>query len=309
VVGWTDSAALPLLPSEESGEVFLKLRKAPRLDRDDGKSWLARPYAELHATNDKKLMKFAPSQPDGFWPVFKGSSFDVWESDTGSYYGWADPEKVKPVLQQKRMRSAKSADSPFCGFPMSYVRDEKTLACNFARVAFRDVSRATDTRTVRSALLPPRVFITNKGPYFLWPRGDEKDQAFLLGVMCSTPLDWYARRFVEVSLNYHVLNPFPVPRPKRSDPPWQRVVALAGRLACADKRFRKWADAVGVEFGPLNDDEKANMIHELDAAVAHLYGLSERELSHIFETFHEGWDFEQRLKATLEHYRRWSKKL
>jgi len=39
--------------------------------------------------------------------------------------------------------------------------------------------------------------------------------------------------------------------------------------------------------------------------VAHLYGLTEAQLVHIFETFHEGWDYEQRLRATLEHFAAW----
>ncbi|MHB1465053.1 MAG: hypothetical protein ACYCXU_08065 [Thermoleophilia bacterium] len=51
------------------------------------------------------------------------------------------------------------------------------------------------------------------------------------------------------------------------------------------------------------------MICELDAVAAHLYGLSEQHLRHIFETFHEGWDYTTRLTAVLEHYRAWSKKL
>jgi hypothetical protein len=109
-------------------------------------------------------------------------------------------------------------------------------------------------------------------------------------------------------MNYHVLNPMPVPRPSRDNPLWQRAVALAGRLACPDKRFRKWAEAVGVEYGSLSDDEKQDMVHELDAVVAHLYGLSESQLTHIFETFHEGWDYADRLKATLKHFHNWSKK-
>ena len=50
------------------------------------------------------------------------------------------------------------------------------------------------------------------------------------------------------------------------------------------------------------------MIHELDAVVAHLYGLSERHLVHIFETFHEGWDNEARLRATLNYYREWKRR-
>ena len=50
------------------------------------------------------------------------------------------------------------------------------------------------------------------------------------------------------------------------------------------------------------------MIRELDAVVAHLYGLNERHLRHIFETFHEGWDYEERLRATLRHFRDWKKR-
>ena len=64
-----------------------------------------------------------------------------------------------------------------------------------------------------------------------------------------------------------------------------------------------WAEAVGVECGPLAADEKEDMIHELDAVVAHLYGLSEPQLVHIFETFHEGWDYDDRLRSVLRHFK------
>jgi hypothetical protein len=305
VLSWTDTAALPLLPTEQSGEVFLQLRKSPRLDRNEIGEWRVRPYAELHATNDKKIMKLADDCPEGYWPVFKGESFDIWEPDTGRYYAWADPEKVMKAVQKKRVNSAKLARSAFSEFPANWVRDPETLPCLRPRIAFRDVTRATDSRTVRAALLPPKVFITNKGPYFLWPRGDAKDEAYLLGVLCSLPLDWYSRRFVEISMNYHILNAFPVPRTTRDNPLWQRIVVLAGRLASPDVRFRQWARAVGVECDRLEDDEKEDMIHELDAVVAHLYGLNENQLRHIFETFREGWDSVQRLEETLKHFRAW----
>ena len=64
----------------------------------------------------------------------------------------------------------------------------ETLPCFAPRIAFRDVSRATDSRTVRVALVPPEVFIVHLAPYLLWPRGDEKDQTFMLGTLSSIPL-------------------------------------------------------------------------------------------------------------------------
>ncbi|MXY54181.1 MAG: hypothetical protein F4Y86_16860 [Gammaproteobacteria bacterium] len=108
---------------------------------------------------------------------------------------------------------------------------------------------------------------------------------------------------MENHLKYFILNPFPVPRPHRDDPRWQRVVQLAGRLACPDERFDTWAQKVGVDCGPLAPADKDDMIHELDAVVAHLYGLNEHQLVHIFETFHPGWDYDSRLDAVLHHYR------
>jgi len=307
VLLWNDTASLPLLPSEGSLEVFAQLRKSPRFDLNDGTSWRARPDSELHATNDKPLMDLeSANRPKGFWPIFKGESFDIWTPDTGSYYAWGDPKTIQQRLLEKRVKSGKSRrDSVHAEFSATHLRDTKTLPCHEPRIAFRDISRATDTRTMRVTLLPPKIFLANTAPYLLWPRGDEKDQAFLLGTLSSIPLDWYARRFVETHLNFFVLNPFPIPRPPRTDIRWLRVVELAGRLAARDLRFAKWAKAVGVENGPLDDADKLDMIIELDAVVAHLYGLTADQLEHIFETFHEGWDYGERFKATLQKFIEW----
>ena len=246
---------------------------------------------------------------DGDWPVYKGASFDIWQPDTGIYYAWASPEPALDWLQRKRLRAAKSRrDTVHREFAPDYLHDKLTLPCFAPRIAFRDITNRTNQRTVIACLVPPKVFITNKGPYFLWPRGDEKDQAFLLGILCSIPLDWFARRFVETNINFFIINSFPVPRPDRNDALWQRAVELAGRLACPDKRFVVWAEAVGVPYGQLAADEKDDMIHELDAVAAHLYELDERQLSHIFETFHEGWDYTQRLEGVLRHFRAWERR-
>lgn len=307
-LAWTDTASLPLLPDEEALEVFIVLRRSPRLDLDDGASWSVRPTTDLHATNDKEYMDLdSAERPVGSWPIYKGESFDLWNPDTGAYYAWGDPEILLPVLQNKRETSARRRNGVFHGFAADWVASSATLPCFTPRVAFRDVARATDSRTVRCALIPKEVFVTNKGPYFVWRRGGSPDHAYLLGVLASLPLDWYARRFVEVNLNFFILNPFPIPRPNTDDPLRRRVIGLAGRLACIDERFADWADAVGVDWGPLEPDEKDDMIDELDAVVAHLYGLTEDHLVTIFETFHEGWDYEARLEATLRHYRRWKR--
>lgn len=323
VCAWTDTASLPLLPTAESLDVFVRLRSAPRLDADNPNQWRARPIqGDLNATWGKPLMDFATDCPRGFWPVYKGESFELFDPDRGdaAYYAWADPKAVVPHLQEKRLNGKTKGNSVWNEFhkdnrPAQWWSDEATLPCFEPRIAFRDVTNRTNRRSVIAALVPPKVILANQAPYLLWPRGDVKDEAFLLGVLSSLPLDWYARRFLEKHLNFFILNPFPIPRPTRDDPMWQRTVELAGRLAAIDDRFEAWAKAVGVKCGPLAEDDTFDMICTLDAAVAHLYGLEEKHLSHVFETFHEGWrhgttadhatlgDYDARVKNTLKHFK------
>ena len=124
------------------------------------------------------------------------------------------------------------------------------------RILFRDITNRTNSRTSIACLAPPHVFAHNKAPSLLWPKGDEHDQAYLLGVMASVPFDWFARRRVELNMNYFILNSLPVPRPPRDDPRWQRAVDLAGRLACIDERYAEFGAAVGVPVGPARAGER-----------------------------------------------------
>ncbi len=304
---WSNEGTLPLLPSNYSAEVLSQLRKSPRLDLFIEGKWRARPDTQLHATAQKVLMDLESEEcPEGFWPVYKGGSYDIWQPDRGDYYAWADPKIVLPWLQGKRIRVNRGKrGSVHREFSREYVEDETTLAPFSPKIAFRLITNRTNSRTMVCALTPPRVFHSNSSQILMMPRGDKQDEAFLLGVLSSIPLDWYARRFVEVNFNFFLFNSLPIPRPERGHPLWQRVVQLSGRMACPDKRFTAWAAAVGVDCGLLDTDNKQDKIHELDAVVAHLYGLSEPQLVHIFETFHEGWNYAARLHEVLKHYHVW----
>lgn len=323
VAGWTDTASFPLLPTELSLEVFTQRRRSPRLDLNEPSQWRARPHTELHATNDKGLMDLDSHDcPRGFWPVFKGESLDLWQPDNGpgSYYAWAEPKSVVAYLHKKRANGRTRGNSVWYEFagdvrPGKWWTDPNALPCFAPRIAFRDSTNAMNQRTIIAALVPPHVLLGNQAPYILWPRGDSQDEAYLIGILCSLPLDWYSRRFIDKHLNFFILNPFPIPRPSRSDRHWQRCVAIAGRLAAVDDRFGDWAKAVGVDCGPVDEDERFDLICELDAVAAHLYDLEERHLRHIFETFHEGWqpgttarhptlgEYDVRLSRTMEYYR------
>ncbi|MCJ0894761.1 MULTISPECIES: Eco57I restriction-modification methylase domain-containing protein [unclassified Rhodococcus (in: high G+C Gram-positive bacteria)] len=306
--GWSDGAAFPAIPDAAALSIFIKMRSHPRLDVRSG-SWRARPQREFDATNDKKHFSTDLSKAVG-WPVFKGASFDIWQPDTGTYYGWADPKHAQAELQSRRHRQARLKRSAFSEFSQSQIEDETTLPCLNTRIMFRDISRSTDTRTMRAVLVPAGRVATNKAPYFLFPSGDSRDEAYLLGVLCSIPLDWIARTVVELSMNFHILNGLPVPRPDPDSVLRKQVVEIAGRLAATDERYRKWADEVGVKTGSVADETmKSDLIAELDALVSLLYDLDRDEVVHVFETFHRGWNYQPRLTAVLSHFDSWKAKV
>ncbi len=300
---WSEGASFPLIPSDAASRVFRKLRSHPRLG--NGGDWSCRPYAEFHPTHDKHLFELDPTDTAGLWPVYKGASFDIWEPDRGlsHYYAFADPKKVLPVLQAKRKNSARGRSGVFSGFSASFINDPNTLPCLSPRIAFRDITRSTDTRTLRACLIRPEVVITGKAPYLLWPKGDERDQAYLLGVLCSMPLDWYGRCVVEIDVTYYLFNALPIPRPSRDDPIKRRIEIIAGRLATPTEEFSNWAKAVGVEVGSVTDDEKPELEAELEALVSRLYGLNESDIKVIYDTFHVGADYSDRCKSVLKYFR------
>lgn len=301
---WSDSASFPAIPDADALGIFVKMRQHPRLDLAAG-PWRARPANDLHATNDKQHFSVDLTHPSG-WPVYKGASFDLWEPDTGTYYGWADPAHITAELQSRRKRQSRHARSPFSAFTQSVIDDDSTLPCLHPRIMFRDITRATDTRTVRAALVPGQIVATNQAAYVLWPSGNERDEAFLLGVLCSIPLDWMARTVVETHVNFHIFNGLPVPRPQTDSPLRQRVIEIAGRLAAVDARYSGWAAQVGVPIGSVTSDAlRDDLVAELDAIVALLYGLSSGDVAHIFATFHRGWDFHGRMATVLKHFDAW----
>ena len=249
----------------------------------------------------------------GYWPVYKGASFNLWEPDTGTYYASVDADEISKHLQEKRVRSHKLKRSPFSEFTETHIADPATLPCKHPRIAFRNTTNPTNTRTVIAALVPGDRVIANSAPYLLRPHSTPRDEAYLLGILSSMILDWYARRVVELNVNFHILNNFPIPDFAHTDDPEAgvvadpvaaRVVDIAGCLAAVDERFAGWADAVGVPVGTAKDPHtKQKLIYELDACVAHLYGLDENDLKVLYETFHEKADYSQRYLRVLEYFK------
>lgn len=301
---WTASAAFPQLPTTSSLPVFLRLREAPnvigpRMDLD-----FAPVQGDFNQTTDSGL--FDVGATAGEVPVLKGASFDIWQPDFGAVHGFARYTDVRSRIEARLARQTRTSSSAYFGLDASQLIAEKNLPMDRARVAFRDITNQTNSRTTVASLLPPGVVLINSAPFLVNRSFDSKAEAFVLGVLSSIPLDWYSRRYVELHLNFHIFNDLPVPLYTPGTAHVARTVQVAGRLAAVDERYREWAAEVGVEVGTAKQEPvKSGLVAELDALVSLLYGLTEEQVRHIFSTFHRGWNYQPRLDAVLEHYRAW----
>lgn len=239
------------------------------------------------------------------WPVYAGKSFDLWNPDTRNYYDSVDAKSITAYLQAKRLRQRQVRSSAFAELDPSITDDPATLPCRHPRIAFRNLARATDTRTLIAALVPGNRVVLHHAPFLLCTEGGAVDEAYLLGVLCSMPLDWQARRTVELNVTFEQINLLTIPDPGQGHPVRDRIAIIAGRLAATDERFADWAADVGVAVSSANDlTIKQDLLAELDACVAYLYGLDEENLAVVYQTFHEKTDYTTYRNAVLAHFRR-----
>jgi Eco57I restriction-modification methylase len=266
---------MPLLPSQDAEPVLRAMRRHRRFPYG-GERWRCFPVAEFHETNDKKLWQGATQG----WALWKGESFDQHDPH-GAEARWCPPDKA----------AMKKATKPRPGSESILARevslDRRRAAAHAevgnVRLAFRDVSRAADSRTVRASLVPAETFLTNTAPYLSFVEGGHRERAACAAVMNSLPFDWQARRFAEIHLNFFVLELLTVP--DLDDLTFAELVRLGGRLSCPDRRFAEVADACGVQHGPLDPEERLAMRARVDALVAHAYGLGPLDLDVLLADF------------------------
>ena len=217
--------------------------------------------------------------------------------------GWADPATAKAALRDRTTRRrSRSNPSP------NATQTDSGLPCDNARIVFRDVTNRTNRRTVIASLMRPEVILTNKATFIEWAEPNPKAEAFLLGTLCSTPLDWYARQIVELALNFYIFNGFPIPNFHIGDERCARVVRISGMLAAVDDRYEAWAAAAGVPVGSIkSESKKSDLLAELDAVIAHLYGLDVSDLETIWDTFHSTVDHLPDLEKVVGYFEEWSR--
>ncbi len=266
---------VPLLPSQAHADLLGKLRREKAFPHGCGR-WRCFPTRELHETDDKELWRGA-TEGASLW---KGESFDQYDPHGAE-------QRLCPLTDEVRARAKRPKAGSESILAAEILPKERVAAqlveASRARVAFRDVSRANDSRTVRAALIPPHVLLVNSAPYLVFMEDRDLHRACCLGLMNSLPFDWQARRFVESHVSYFILEGLRLP--EFTDAQYEQIARAAARLSCVDDRFAAFAEATGVDHGRLSEEDRDELRAEIDALVAHAYGLDADELELVFSDF------------------------
>ncbi len=268
---------VPLLASPPARDLYDALMTLPRFDEGGAGDWRAFAATEFHVSNDRDYIR-----PQGDAEVWTGRTFEQFQPWFGDVAGYFDFDEGCERLERKRQGS----DVWKRAWPEA-LGDPATLPARGYRVAFRDVTRASDTWTVRACTIPPQTFLTNKAPYLVLPEGGRPAGALLLGVMNSLVFNWMARRIVEISLNFFVLNMLRVPEIALDSTHAEAVITPAARLQAVHEDYREWAESLNVDCGPLSGEEADELRRGLEVAVFRAYGLGADELDVVLEDFTE----------------------
>jgi hypothetical protein len=252
-----------------------------------GEHWRAFALREFHETDDKVFWRDAT----GGWRLWKGESFDQYDPNGAG-------ERRCPPSEAALEKARKPSPGKDSLVAKTVSRADRAAAVaaelGRARLAFRDVTNRTNSRTVIACLVPPQTFLTNTAPYLAFAEGGDRARAAALAVLNSLAFDWQARRFVETHLNFFVLEGLRAP--VLDGETYEAIATAAARLSCPDERFADFAAATGIEVGPLTPDQRDALRAEIDARVAHAWKLDAADLETIFADF--------TLDAVPEPYRR-----
>jgi hypothetical protein len=299
----SDSASFVLLGSQFEADLIEKFALSQKASVPlPGFSY--RPYSDLHATKDRKDGNFyvGDKKDEKHIPALRGASFNIWDPSFGPPYGYSSREKLEQFFRSRLERA--NSISPFLGH--NYSKTEYPI--DHPRIAFRTTARNTDTRTSIVCLIPPETATVNMATVLFRRDGNAKTDAFLLGVMSSRIYDWVIRRWIDSTFSITLFNNMPLPGHALGTKIGDAAVQQSARLAAVDLRYTKWAEECGVEVGSVKTEEEKNeLICELDALVALAYGLSAEDVTLIMKTFHVGWDYEPHLTKVLGYFEEWSK--
>ena len=299
------------------------------VNRSDGaerKTWPVKYRTMFHMTNDSHLFRTAAQlDAEGFYPVegnrwqrvkelylplYQGRMIHQFDHRANSVR--VNPESTHNPYLSEEVNETQHADPRFLPQSQYWVpvaSVESTLPQNGGYpLAFRDIARPTDVRTVIASLVP-WAGLGNTLPILVEDFGTRPDKelrpkgsslfstaeiACLAANLNALCLDFVARQKAQgTHLNWYTVEQLPVIAPADYDRQFGETTARALvrdhvlRLTYTAHDMAPFARDLGYGGPPFiwNTEERRHLRARLDALYFHLYGITRDDADYILSTF------------------------
>ena len=286
-----DTLALLECKNQFEIEIINKLYKFPLLSEKKEPNWKIRFQREFHMTGDSHLFN---TEKKGSI-LFEGKMIHQFNHQYLEPRYWIETLKGKNALletQEKRIRKEMKKNNKEKNGELNLP--ELKIDSDYYRLGWRDVTNAVDYRTLICTILPPGVFLGQTISYMRPNYFDGKkfcqamnlkETAYLCGLFNSLVVDFIIRKRVGLHATMSIVYELPIPRLKESDKYFSEIVQRVAKLLCITPEYDELKKIIGIKKGETDPNIREDLISQIDAYVAKIYGITEKELQYILDAF------------------------
>lgn len=290
-----------IIQNENTGDNPWKVKFGRMFDMSND-SYLFRTYEQLtEAGATMTGNRFTMSDGEVYVPLYEGKMIWHYNHHYGTWpIGGERPNAIdSPSLQE--MQDPSSCIIPWYWLPQISI--DNKMESSFGEIKggfiiYRSIGRSVDERTFINTTVPDAFGVGNSATAI----GCSTVPGLILqGIMSSIPFDYVVRQKVGgINMSTYFVKQFPILAPDQipDDVKWEmakRVIELTyfnhDMDAWAEELWEEMTDEQRVEMPNIGrkepfvfePDRRAVLQAELDAIVAHLYGLTTDELRYILD--------------------------
>ncbi len=313
-----NSGTSPIFRSRRDAEITIGIHgRLPVLWHDklvDGNPWNVSFQRMLDMANDSGSFRDEPSLRSEGWqsnngafmrgnatmlPLYEAKMTHHFDHRYATYADATQAQLNKGTLP--RLTPEQHDDPGSVAWPRYWIPATDVDAALAGRspnhwlLGWRDIAKDTDERTLIATVIP-RTAVGHKFPLAL---PGEKPVAGLQANLSALVLDYCARQKLSgASVIYSLVKQLPVVPPSvySAAAPWQRanaatladwVVPRVLELSYTAWDLQPYGQDLGDDGPPFrwNEERRAQLRAELDAAYLHLYGLDRSDAEHVIDSF------------------------
>lgn len=254
--------------------------------------WQVKFFREVDTTGDSHLFN---NRQQGWW-LYEGRMVNQFDhlfrshvSGHGRSAVWCEPTwEEKPTRKNWR--------------PQWWVAErhakERLKAKYGERIPWRfcycRITAPENSRTLLATIVPPQAICADTVPAVQVIGVPEEEEGatvvYVTAMLNSFVLDFCARPKIKLHADYHILYQLPLPRLRKGDATFDALVERAARLVCYTDDFADlWRQVTGTRWtrhsAATDPDTRAQLRAEIDALVAHQFGLTRAEFVHVLSKF------------------------